>query len=120
MLDFQPDILMDIRDWWMIEFQQRSPFRDFFHWAIMPTVDALPQANQWINTFATADSVFAYSEFGRDVMLHQCKNMNFIDIASPSASQNFQPVSNKQQHKLDMGVSPESLIIGTVMRNQIR
>ena len=120
MLDFQPDVVMDIRDWWMIEFQQRSPFRDFFHWAIMPTVDALPQANQWINTFATADSVFAYSEFGRDVMLHQCNNMNFVDIASPSASQNFQPVSNKQQHKLDMGVSPESLIIGTVMRNQKR
>ena len=65
MLDFQPDVVMDIRDWWMVEFQQRSPFRDFFHWAIMPTVDALPQANQWINTYATADSVFAYSEFGR-------------------------------------------------------
>lgn len=120
MLDFQPDVVMDIRDWWMVEFQQRSPFRDFFHWAIMPTVDALPQANQWINTYATADSVFAYSEFGRDVLLAQCNSMKFVNVASPSASQNFQPVSNKQQHKLDMGISPESLIIGTVMRNQKR
>ena len=57
LLDFQPDVVMDIRDWWMIEFEQRSPFRDFFHWSIMPTVDAEPQDLQWINTYASADSV---------------------------------------------------------------
>ena len=71
LLDFKPDIVMDIRDWWMIEYQQRSPFRDFFHWSIMPTVDAEPQADQWINTYASADSVFAYSEFGRDTIINQ-------------------------------------------------
>ena len=43
LMSFQPDIVMDIRDWWMLEFEQRSPFRDFYHWAIMPTVDAEPQ-----------------------------------------------------------------------------
>jgi len=120
LLDFQPDVVMDIRDWWMIEFQQRSPFRDFFHWAIMPTVDAAPQGNQWINTYASADSVFAYSEFGRDILLQQCDNIKFVDVASPAASQHFQPHPNKQQHKIDMGISPESLIVGTVMRNQKR
>ena len=120
LLDFQPDVVMDIRDWWMIEFEQRSPFRDFFHWAIMPTVDAFPQANQWINTYATADSVMAYSEFGRDTLLQQCDSIKFVDIASPSASQHFQPIENKQQHKVNMGIAPESLIIGTVMRNQKR
>ena len=57
LLSFQPDMVIDIRDWWMIEFEQRSPFREFFHWAIMPTVDAEPQANQWINTYSAADSV---------------------------------------------------------------
>ena len=30
LLEFQPDFVMDIRDWWMFEFQQRSTFRDFF------------------------------------------------------------------------------------------
>ena len=71
LLDFMPDFVMDIRDWWMIEFQARSTFRDYFHWAIMPTVDAYPQNPQWITTFASADSVFTYSEFGRDVLLSQ-------------------------------------------------
>ncbi len=120
LLDFKPDIVMDIRDWWMIEYQQRSPFRDFFHWSIMPTVDAEPQADQWINTYASADSVFAYSEFGRDTLVNQCDDINFIDIASPAASNCFSPVPNKAAHKLEMGVSPDSFIVGTVMRNQRR
>ena len=29
-LDFEPDFVMDIRDWWMLEFEERSPFRNFF------------------------------------------------------------------------------------------
>ena len=120
LLDFKPDIVMDIRDWWMLEFQQRSPFRDFFHWAIMPTVDAEPQADQWINTYASADAVFAYSEFGRDTMLNQCDSINFVDTASPAANDCFAPVADKAAHKIKMGISPDSHIVGTVMRNQRR
>ena len=39
LLDFLPDIVFDIRDFWMIDYQERSPFRRLFNWAIMPTVD---------------------------------------------------------------------------------
>ena len=120
LLQFKPDIVIDIRDWWMIEFEQRSPFRDFYHWAIMPTVDAEPQANQWVNTYASADAVFTYSEFGRDVLRSQCDNINFIDVASPSAGDAFNAVEDKAQHKINHGLSPDCTIVGTVMRNQKR
>ncbi len=120
LLDFQPDIVIDIRDWWMFEYQQRSPFRDFFNWSIMPTVDAEPQDTQWINTFSSADAVFAYSEFGRDTMLKQSDSIKFVDIASPAASSSFYKVEDKKKHKEEMGVAPQAKIIGTVMRNQRR
>lgn len=120
LLDFMPDIVMDIRDWWMIEYQQRSPFRDFYKWAIMPTVDAAPQNNQWIATYEDADAVFAYSEFGRDTLKSQSDNINFIDIPSPAASNTFKMVQNKDRHKTEFGINPGSFIIGTVMRNQKR
>ena len=120
LLDFMPDIVMDIRDWWMIEFEQRSPFRDFYNWAIMPTVDATPQDNQWISTYESADGVFAYSEFGKDTLMGQCDNINFIDVAPPAASEAFLPVQDKEQHKNNMGISGDSFILGTVMRNQKR
>ena len=48
-LDFMPDIVCDIRDFWMLEFAERSPFRRYFKWCIMPTVDARPQARQWVD-----------------------------------------------------------------------
>jgi len=25
-LDFRPDVVMDVRDWWMLEYQERSPY----------------------------------------------------------------------------------------------
>lgn len=121
LMDFKPDIVMDIRDWWMFEFQQRSPFRNFFHWAIMPTVDAMPQNPMWINTFASADSVFAYSEFGRDTLLKQSDSINFIDIAPPCANKEvFDRVPDKKKHKDEMGLDSEIFLVGTVMRNQRR
>jgi hypothetical protein len=46
---------LDVRDWWMMEYQERSPFRPYYHWAIMPTVDAEPQDEQWVATFMNAD-----------------------------------------------------------------
>lgn len=119
-LDFKPDIVMDIRDWWMFEYQQRSPFRDFFHWAIMPTVDAMPQNPQWINTFDSADSVLAYSEFGRDTMMSQCNTIPFVGVASPAASDSFHQIADKAAHRESMGMDPSSFIVGTVMRNQRR
>lgn len=56
LLEFMPDFVMDIRDWWMMEFVQRTTFRQFFDWCIMPTVDAFPQNQQWIDTFSSAES----------------------------------------------------------------
>ena len=120
LLHFQPDVVIDIRDWWMMEYQQRSPFRDFFHWAIMPTVDAEPQADQWINTYATADSVLAYSEFGAKTLAKQCDRIKLMGVASPAASQSFKPYPDKDQHKANMGLSKDTWIVGTVMRNQKR
>jgi hypothetical protein len=55
----------------MLEYQERSPFRPFYHWAIMPTVDAAPQDEQWVATFLNADSVFTYSDWGMDVLRAQ-------------------------------------------------
>lgn len=79
---------------------ERSPFRDFFNFALMPTVDAEPQNPQWISVFAKADGVFAYSEFGRDTMLKQNRHINFIDVASPLASETFVPMDKESEKSL--------------------
>ena len=121
LLDFKPDIVCDIRDFWMMDFQQRSPFRRMFHWAIMPTVDAHPQNEQWLETYCDADAVFSYSDWGGEVIKEETNNnAKYIKTAPPSADSAYIPVEDKIKHKEKMGFSADSLIIGTVMRNQKR
>lgn len=118
---FQPDIVCDIRDHWMLDFQERSPFRKYFNWVIMPTCDAEPQATQWLATYATADSVFSYSKWGANELKSEgCGKVEVIGRASPSANPQFTPVPDKEAHKQKMGFAPESRIVGTIMRNQRR
>ena len=45
-----PDIVCDIRDFWMLDFAERLPIEIILS-SIMPTVDARPQARQWIATY---------------------------------------------------------------------
>jgi glycosyltransferase involved in cell wall biosynthesis len=120
-LDFLPDFVCDIRDFWMLDFAERSPFRKYFKWAIMPTVDARPQARQWIATYANADACLTYSDWAGGVLQDQSGGkINYLGSSPPSAHPAYSPVDDKDAHKLTMGIDPEYKILGTVMRNQRR
>lgn len=120
-LDFKPDVVCDIRDFWMLEFAERSPFRRFFKWAIMPTVDARPQARQWIATYSNADACFTYSDWAGTVLQDQSGGkINYLGSAPPSAHPAYQPLGIKKMLRSGLGISPNAKIIGTVMRNQRR
>ena len=121
LLDFRPDVVIDVRDYWMNSYQQFSPLRPFFHWVLMPTVDSAPQQEDWIDTFMHADAIFTYSDFGRDTLADQSNNkINYIDTASPGVSLDvFKPMENRDEIRKALGVE-DKFIIGGVMRNQKR
>ena len=50
-LHFKPDVVCDIRDYWMFAYQELSPLRKYFHWIIAPTIDSIPQRQEWLHTF---------------------------------------------------------------------
>ena len=119
-LDFKPDIVCDIRDFWMLDFAERSPFRKFFKWCIMPTVDARPQARQWIATYSSADACLTYSDWAGDVLKQQAgSHINYLGSAPPSAHPAYEP-KDKIALRQAFGISENAKIIGTVMRNQRR
>ena len=122
--DFKPDIVFDIRDYWMLSFEDKSPLREFYHWAIMPTVDSAPQKPEWIDTFIRADGVFAYSEWGADVLDKQSNGaINLQGTASPGVDlEIFKPMNQgtRKLHRINMGVDPNVFIVGMVGRNQKR
>ena len=119
-LDFKPDIVCDIRDFWMLDFAERSPYRKFFKWCIMPTVDARPQARQWIATYSSADACLTYSDWAGDVLKQQAgDHINYLGSAPPSAHPAYEP-KDKIALRKAFGISENAKIIGTVMRNQRR
>jgi len=121
-LDFKPDIVFDIRDPWMLMFENQSPLRKYFHWAIMPTVDSAPQQEEWIDHFTLADKVFTYSDWGMEVLKKQGGGLINIHCSAPPGVDEkvFKPHINKFEHKRNLGFDPNSFIVGTVMRNQRR
>lgn len=120
-LSFLPDIVCDIRDFWMLSFAHNSPFRNMFNWVIMPTVDAAPQAKDWIDVYNSADACLSYSKWSGDVLKKQSGGkINYMGVASPSADKAYNPVSNKNNLKSSLGIDPSIKIVGTVMRNQRR
>ena len=121
LLDFKPDVVIDVRDYWMNSYQQFSPLRPYFHWILMPTVDSAPQQEEWIDTFLHADAIFTYSDFGRDTVKDQGNDkVKYIDTASPGVDlQCFHPLQQREEVKKLLGVE-DKFIIGSVMRNQKR
>lgn len=122
LLDFKPDVVIDVRDYWMSYYQGLSPLRKFFHWILMPTVDSAPQQEDWIDTFISADAVFTYSDWGADVIKEQSSGkINYIDTTSPGVDLNvFNIKDNKAKIKDALGLPANSIVIGSVMRNQKR
>lgn len=109
----------DIRDYWMLSGEYRSPLRPYYYWSIMPTVDSYPQNEEWISVFKDADAVFTYQDWSYNVLQHEGGGqINLICSAPPAASEDFSPL-DRNLIKSHYGLSNHK-IIGTVMRNQRR
>jgi glycosyltransferase involved in cell wall biosynthesis len=117
--DFKPHVVIDIRDVFMFDFEDRSPARPYFHHIIMPTVDASPQNEQWLDLINRSEGVFTYQDWSHEVLVKEMGGRgNLLGSASPAASDEFKPL-DKEECKSRLGLSGKT-IIGTVMRNQRR
>lgn len=118
-LDFKPDIVIDIRDFWMSSFVKNSPYRRLFHWAWMVTCDAEPQQEEWIYYYSTVDTLSTYCDWAVNTLKRQYPGNNIFGATSPGASPYFS-ITDRKEAKESLGLDPECKIIGTVMRNQRR
>jgi len=126
--DFKPDIVVDIRDWWMLEYQERNVFRPWYKWIVMPTVDAEPQSEDWIQTYENANMVLAYSDYGVHVLRRQSqlgpdgrrKMRVFPKAMRPGVDLSTFKPQDRDEAREYWNLNPELPIIGTVMRNQSR
>ncbi len=124
LLDFRPDVVIDVRDYWMSSYQSLSPLRKYFHWILMPTVDSAPQQEEWIDTFISADSIFTYSDWGAKILEKQSSGkINYIDTASPGVDLSIFKIYTDEDKLIlrdNLGIDRDAIVFGSVMRNQKR
>lgn len=121
-LDFRQDITACIRDPWMDSFIQSSHLRPYYSILMMPTADSLCLDYDWLNTYTKAEGALTYTEWGKRVLDHESGGkINTLGAAPYGVDYNvFTPATDKIKHKESFGVPGDSIIIGTVMRNQKR
>ena len=119
-LDFNPTHVMSIRDFWMDSFISASPYRQYFKWVWMPTIDGDPQALEWVSLFSECDALLTYSDWAIDVLKRQGGDYVKIHGSAPASAQPEFQILNKKYCRESLGLSPDSKIVGTVMRNQRR
>lgn len=121
-LDFLPDIVCSIRDFWMDAWIDMSPFRRFYKTVMMPTVDGTPQHADWIDLYKSTDVVLTYNDWSLDLLRKEGGGLiNLYKSAPPSADTNhFKFITDKKAHKTKFNIDPDTFIIGMVARNQRR
>lgn len=118
LLDFQPTHVFANGDPFFYEYQNHSPFKDYFNWIITAPVDGIPQHNQWIEIFNSADGLVSYTEWGKNVLENY--NLKVDGIMPPVASDDFFPAKQDQIELFKKTINVDGKVIGTVMRNQPR
>lgn len=115
-LDFKPDIVFDVRDPWMFDYQSCSHLRKFFNWVVMPAMDSIPQKIEWLTSFNTADILVPYTEWAMEY-LSGFNNLYPKTTPAGVDSSVFKITNNKKER---MGLPTDSFVVGAVMRNQRR
>lgn len=115
---FRPHIVIDVRDPYMIGFLVESPYRPRYKLCLMPPIDGTPQDECWVALYKNADRVATYTDWGSKVLAYYGVQTNAV--TPPGADPIYRMTNDKKLHKSNVGIDPDSFIVGTLMRNQPR
>jgi glycosyltransferase involved in cell wall biosynthesis len=121
-LDWKVDVVCAIRDFWMDQMVFTSPLRPYYSVVAMPTTDSASQLEEWVSAYSDIDICLTYTDFSKRVLEEESGGLVKV-FASGGFGVNFDdfhPIHNKDEHRRKYGLPPDSLICGTVMRNQPR
>lgn len=120
-LDFMPDIVIDWRDnQWMSTYQLMSPLRPYYSILWMPTIDAYPQMDDWINQYSMADRLLTYSNFGFNVLKNSIAEDKLLYVASPGVNFEDFKILDKKEIRAKYEIPENIILLGMVARNQLR
>ena len=119
---YNPDIVLAIGDPWMVEHTLLPPKQRKHKLIVYIPVDGFPMMHSWSQILKNADTVVAYSEFGRDTMLEREKDLNIVMINHGVDTELFKPREKEEYRDVKQSLTngEDLFIVGTVCRNQPR
>lgn len=119
--EFKPDIVISFRDAWMDAFISRSPFRQWFKWIYMPTIDCEYQKEEWLDLMKRANLLCCYSDFGIETLSKEAPGLKlFPKPLRPGVDLSTFSPANKESVRNYFGINDKIKVIGSVFRNQSR
>lgn len=121
-LETQPDIIIDIRDWWQNSFLEESVYRRLYQLVMMPTLDGNPIHPEWISTYQQCDGILTYTDWSKQLLEEQSGGTIKVGGVAPMTADEslFKPISNKSEHRQRLGLRADAFVVGFVARNQKR
>lgn len=118
-LHFRSDVYLGFSDPWQLAHAVSSVLRPYYHVMISPTVDSIPQRQDFLQIYAQADSIYTYTDWAADYLRE--KGLPCIGSIPMGIDPDvFKPIEDKGNHKQKYGIPADSIIFGFVARNQLR
>ena len=114
-----PDTVISIRDYWYDKFIIDSPLSKYMNVILSPTVDTMPQKDNWLDGFAKADYISSYNQWSEDWLREQYGQPNIVGHIPPAPNPQYKPM-DKNLCREKLGLPKDKKIVLTVMRNQGR
>lgn len=116
--DFKLTNFFAADDPWQCAHTIMSPLRPYYSIVYSPTVDSIPQRQDFLQMFAQVDSLYAYTEWG-------CKYLNENGLNCQGAigmgiDPNVMKPLDKKELRRKYRLPEDAIIFGFVARNQLR
>lgn len=115
--EYKPTHILSANDPWAASWIAEHPYKKYYNFVWMPTVDAEGLSKKWLYEFSLADKILTYQSWSSDVLVKESKKIHSLGNA-PYIPEDYFPIKERNELKEKLGLS--GFVIGTTMRNQAR
>ena len=117
-IHYKPTQIFEVSDPWQFSHMLMSPLRPYYSIIAAPTVDSIPQRQDFLQMFSQVDHLYAYTEWAKDYL--NDNNLNCLGTFGMGIDPNIMKPLDKKELRQKYKVPADAIIFGFVARNQLR
>lgn len=110
--------VLEIGDPWQFSHMLMSPLRPYYSIIAAPTVDSIPQRQDFLQMFSQIDHLYAYTDWAKNYLNEH--NLNCLGTFGMGIDPSIMKPLDKKELRRKYKVPENAIIFGFVARNQTR